>query len=483
MPFNFSLRTALLGLMALALGGYLFVEGERAIALVSIVLTILFVSIPLPSIRENDDKLLAQIDSVMREAANGELEKRITAIPGDSSLGKISWHINNLLDQVEATLREVTTTIEKASEGITYRETMDSGHKGIFGKTLKAVNKATQSIIASEKFKRRGELTEKLHHLGGGVAAGLTTAQRTLSDVSRKIDGISAHTSQTANESLKVQHSVKKMESNFHTLTDRIAHTTQLIASLNERSNEITAVTGLIGEITEQTNLLALNAAIEAARAGEHGRGFAVVADEVRQLAERTQKATTEIAMTINALKEETAQISEGSERIKKIADESNLYVKEFVETLDRFADNSLHASREADFVRDQLFVTLVKIDHTIFKSLAYSALLNETTGEYLSDHRHCRLGKWYENEGKHHFGNTSAYRKLLEPHKQVHDCAIKNHTLTQEGKAMEKAHQDEVVENFTHMEEASQKLFTLLDDMVLENNDITSDALRAEQA
>jgi methyl-accepting chemotaxis protein len=110
--------------------------------------------------------------------------------------------------------------------------------------------------------------------------------------------------SQTASRGAKV---VENTVSVMGQIAEKVQESAQTVASLGARSDQIGAIIGTIEDIADQTNLLALNAAIEAARAGEQGRGFAVVADEVRALAERTTRATKEIGTMINAIQRETA--------------------------------------------------------------------------------------------------------------------------------------------------------------------------------
>ena len=141
-------------------------------------------------------------------------------------------------------------------------------------------------------------------------------------------------------------------------IAERVNATSRTVESLGERSDQIGAIVGTIEDIADQTNLLALNAAIEAARAGEQGRGFAVVADEVRALAERTTKATREISEMIKAIQSETrgavSAMEEGVREVQQGTEEAAKSGNALQEILDQINTVSIQVNQIATAAEEQ---------------------------------------------------------------------------------------------------------------------------------
>jgi len=277
--------------------------------------------------------------------------------------------------QIATPLRELATRLEDIAQGegdLTRRLEIDSRDEigevarwfntfmeklqGIllqFASTAEHVASASEELSSSATLQAQGAETQK--DQTAQVATALQEMSSTVLQVSEN-SGKAAEASRKAAETARhggaiVDQTLGKMR----TIAESVSGTAKKVGELGKSSDQIGRIIGVIDDIADQTNLLALNAAIEAARAGEQGRGFAVVADEVRKLAERTTSATKEIAQMIRTVQEETKvavtameagtkQVEEGVETTAQAGDS----LKEIIHTSEQVGDMITHIATAA---------------------------------------------------------------------------------------------------------------------------------------
>ncbi|MEA3228017.1 MAG: methyl-accepting chemotaxis protein [Campylobacterota bacterium] len=266
----------------------------------------------------------------------------------------------------------------------------------------------------------------------------------------------------------KVNIELSELTEITNSLMEHINQTFEQVNTLNSNVGSIAEVINLIKDISDQTNLLALNAAIEAARAGEHGRGFAVVADEVRKLAERTQKATSEVEISVMGLKQNAQEVQGHSEAMEKLSQKSNSKMEIFSEEMIVLSENASLIEEETKDITNSIFIVLSKLDHLVFKANGYKTVFTQQVDNEFVSESECRLGKWYlSGKGKENFSKCSSYSKLTQPHKEVHDnikkavACVKAGTCTQESQ--------NIMTYFEEAEKSSYIVTEILSDLLQE--------------
>lgn len=383
--------------------------------------------------------------------------KRLEVEGLGGTLKTMFTHINNILESVSMSSLE------------SLKISVNIGEKGLF---------LTNSIFyVKESVERNNELNMSI----GQVEKEMLSS---ISNIAEHTSHISVQTRQTVDITRKGRDLMATARGYSQDIYNEIATLNTRIGTLSDSVDQIGEVISVISEISDQTNLLALNAAIEAARAGEAGRGFAVVADEVRKLAEKTIKSTSEIVDTVKDMHENMTGVSVLSDKVNSILSEQRASIEESynsfdditsaVGELDISINEILVATEEQNSVSQHISGAIstiaaesnvildrvqdlrasyaetfkvvgdleakylkqdyrTKNSHFIKAKAAHLAFMRRVLVAYsrnepvqLADHTRCDFGKFYYGAGMKIFKGDPLYMSIETPHKIVHEIGIK---------------------------------------------------------
>ncbi len=402
-------------------------------------------------------QLLTLTEQLERVNAGDRLDLSVRLdVPSDPKVAHLAQVYNRLADDVQKMVQEFSKT---------------STELGILSARISEVTETTER----EVFRQQQETDQ--------VATAMNQMSATVTEVARHAANAAEAAHNADRSAVEGEQIATETKSVIEALAGEVERAAQVIHKLDEESNEIGMVLDVIKNIAEQTNLLALNAAIEAARAGEQGRGFAVVADEVRTLASRTQQSTQEIEEMISRLqaganqsvkvmeaalekgREGSAQMERTAEALNQIRqavdviNEMNTQIATAVEEQSAVANEINHnitvisevahhttegakESREAaahlaelsmelqGYVRhyelgtgNTLDLSAAKAAHLAWKARLRAFLDGQEalTEEQAVSHKHCDFGKWYYGVGLAKYSHLQTLREVEAPHEELH--------------------------------------------------------------
>ena len=407
--------------------------------------------------------------NVLKQASDGKLEDRIsTHDSGELELLRDS--VNNLLDQIENFITDLTSIVKAVSSQNTDVKIDQSIFKGRFSEVAKGFEELLMLIEENKRFMEKAKFSQEISKIGGGISSNLMLIEKDIKNMFNKLNVIKEQSAQTSQLSKDAIKEVEEVIGDLQNILEDIRDSNESIQMLISKTENITKILANIREIADQTNMLSLNAAIEAARAGEQGRGFAVVADEVRKLSVKTQKATDDIAKVITELQIYNKEASSRIDEMVKSASVSTKSIDKLKYVIEEFDKSAEYNASLVTYLSDAAGMISKKISHIIFKHQTFTSVYMGKLNFEPKDENSCECGIWYNSHDADRFRKYDEFGAIGELHKEFHNIVSNIALKISTGEDLFN-YKDEIINNLKRLEELSKEMFAYTD-ILIENEE-----------